>query len=248
MSLRFHEIAEARHRILNPFTHEKLMLLGEICRLRPEMRLLDLACGKGELLSQWSAEHGISGVGVDISKVFLKAARARSAELNITERITFVERDAADYLAQNDEPFDVVSCIGATWIGGGLTGTLELMKPVLRDRNSLLLVGEPFWHERPPADAYSQMGVERDEFVTLSDTLGRIESCGFELVEMVMADRNSWDRYVSAQWLTVRGWLDGHAADPASDALRDWNAQSRRNYLAFQRRYLGWGVFVLMAD
>jgi cyclopropane fatty-acyl-phospholipid synthase-like methyltransferase len=54
MSLRFHEIAEQNHRILNPFTEEKLMLLGEICELEPGMRQLDLACGKGEMLSRWA--------------------------------------------------------------------------------------------------------------------------------------------------------------------------------------------------
>lgn len=47
MSLRHHEIAESGHRILNPITEEKLMLLGEVCRLEEGQRLLDLACGKG---------------------------------------------------------------------------------------------------------------------------------------------------------------------------------------------------------
>jgi len=42
MSLRQHEIAEASHRILNPFTEEKLLLLGEVCRLRAGQRQLDL--------------------------------------------------------------------------------------------------------------------------------------------------------------------------------------------------------------
>ena len=51
MSLRFHEISEQNHRILNPFSDEKLMVLGEICRLKPGTRQLDLACGKGEMLS-----------------------------------------------------------------------------------------------------------------------------------------------------------------------------------------------------
>jgi hypothetical protein len=46
MSLRYHEISEANHRILNPFTEEKMILVGKICRLRPGMRQLDLACGK----------------------------------------------------------------------------------------------------------------------------------------------------------------------------------------------------------
>ena len=70
-----HEIAEADHRILNPFTDEKLTLLGEVCRLRRGQRQLDLACGKGEMLARWAQRFGISGVGVDISGVFLDAAR-----------------------------------------------------------------------------------------------------------------------------------------------------------------------------
>ena len=41
MSLRFHEIAEATHRILNPFTEDQLMLLGDICRLSAATRQLD---------------------------------------------------------------------------------------------------------------------------------------------------------------------------------------------------------------
>ena len=78
MSLRFHEIAEGRHRILNPFTHAQLQLLGEICGVHAGMRQLDLCCGKGEMLCQWSARFGLAGTGVDISPVFLQAARERA--------------------------------------------------------------------------------------------------------------------------------------------------------------------------
>ncbi|MEU6728891.1 class I SAM-dependent methyltransferase [Nonomuraea wenchangensis] len=115
MSLRFHEIAEARHRILNPLTDDELALLGENCNITPGIRQLDLACGKGELLSRWSAEHGLEGVGVDISQVFLGAARARTEELGVSERVEFVEADAGTYETA-PESFDIVSCIGATWI------------------------------------------------------------------------------------------------------------------------------------
>src|SRR5258708_1406224 len=82
MSLRQHEIAEANHRILNPFTDEKLMTLGTVCRLQPGQRVLDLACGKGELLCRWAHQFGIEGLGIDISTIFLTAAAClRSAEV-----------------------------------------------------------------------------------------------------------------------------------------------------------------------
>src|SRR6476469_8722098 len=97
MSLRFHEIAERHHRILNPFTEEQLLLLGDICALQSSTRQLDLCCGKGEMLSRWSARYGMTGIGVDISAVFLEAARKRADELNVAEQLTFIQADAAAY-------------------------------------------------------------------------------------------------------------------------------------------------------
>jgi SAM-dependent methyltransferase len=244
MTLRFHEISEANHRILNPFTHEKLMLLGDICQLEPGTRLLDLACGKGELLAQWALKYDIIGVGVDISPVFLEAARQRADELDVLGRLTFVQDDAANYPQEHHE-FDVVSCIGATWIGGGLLGTLELMRKAVKDKGGLLLVGEPYWIDLPPPEAYAALEVGEDEFTTLDGTFRRFDAAGMELVEMVMANHDSWDRYEAKHWMTVTQWLKENPNDPDGDALREWNARSRRSYLQYSRRYFGWGVFVL---
>ncbi|HEX2620202.1 MAG TPA: class I SAM-dependent methyltransferase, partial [Phototrophicaceae bacterium] len=170
MSLRFHEIAEANHRIQNPLSEEKLALVGEICRPKEGMRQLDLACGKGEMLSQWAQKFGIRGVGVDISEVFIEAAKARAFDLEISDQVNFVVDDAADY-PQEYHSFDIVSCIGATWIGSGLEGTLNLMKVALKEKDGLLLVGEPYWHELPPPNACAMMEIEQSTYATLEGTL-----------------------------------------------------------------------------
>ncbi len=243
MSLRFHEIAETYHRILNPFSEEQLMLLGEICRLNPELSLLDLACGKGEMLCRWAQTFGISGVGVDISKVFLAAADQRAAELAVEEQVTFIEGDAGRY-PQAAHDFDIVSCIGATWIGNGLIGTLELMKPALKV-DGLLLVGEPFWIEPPPDEAYAAMGIGEDDFVSLDQTLDRMETAGFRLVEVVLANLDGWDRYEAPQWMAIDDFLLAHPDDPEASALRNWRDKNQRAYLRYGRRYFGWGIFVL---
>lgn len=245
MSLRYHELSEQYHRILNPFTEEQLLLLGDISRLRPEMQQLDLCCGKGEMLCRWAERYGSSGVGVDISPVFLAAAHQRAAELQVTDRVTFVEADAAHYPIPAGG-FDIVSCIGATWIGGGLVGTLQQIKVGLRNRDSLLLVGEPYWVEEPPAEAYASItNGDRELFTSLVGTLDRFEAVGLELVEMVLADHHGWDRYYAAQWMAISDWLrtEPDAADAAE--IRREHEHSRREYLTYGRRYLGWGVFVL---
>ena len=188
MSLRFHEISEAYHKILNPFLEEQITLLGEICQIESSWSMLDLACGKGEMLARWAQRYGIMGIGVDISSVFLDGAKVRAKELNVDEQLTFVQEDAGKYSQRIEgKRFDIVSCIGATWIGDGLVGTCGLMKPLVKP-DGLLLIGEPFWHEPPPAAAYEAMGIKEDEFASLAGTLDRFESAGLELVEMVLAN------------------------------------------------------------
>jgi SAM-dependent methyltransferase len=243
MSLRFHEIAESGHRILNPLTDDKLNLLGEICDFTPGTRILDLACGKGELLTRWATDYGVQGVGVDISKVFLNAARTRADELGVADRVEFVEADAAAY-EDTPESYDVVSCIGATWIGGGLEGTLSLMRRWLRP-NGIVLVGECYWTSPPPPEACTALQIDQDSFTSLIGTADRAETAGFELLEMVLANPDSWDRYVASQWWTISDWLRDNPDDPDAPAMRDFLTQARRSHLEYGRDYLGWGVFVL---
>lgn len=246
MSLRFHEIAEARHRILNPLTDDKLDLLGEICRVDAGTRQLDLACGKGEMLNRWSARYGHQGIGVDISKVFLEAARDRAGDLGVADRVQFVEADAGTYDAEPGA-FDIVSCIGATWIGGGLVGTLDLMRRPLH-RDGLALVGECYWTTPPPPEAVRAFSLEEDTFTSLSGTGERFEQAGFELLEMVLASPDSWDRYVASQWWTISDWLRANPGDPDADAMREFLTTARRSHLEYGREYLGWGVFVLRQE
>jgi SAM-dependent methyltransferase len=239
--LRHHEIAEADHRILNPFTDAKLMLLGEVARIGAGTRILDLACGKGEMLCRWAERFGSTGHGVDLSEVFLAAARERARELDVA--VTFEHGDAGRYRAEPGS-YDVVACLGATWIGGGLAGTIELMRPALAP-GGLLLVGEPYWIEEPPEAAYEALGCAPDDFVSLPGTLDRFEAAGMELVEMVMADPDDWDRYIASQWWTIREWLKRNPDHADAGAMREFARTARRSHVAYNRRYLGWGVFVL---
>jgi hypothetical protein len=241
---RFHQISEVNHRILNPLSLEQLLLLGDICQLQSGQRHLDLASGKGEMLCQYASRYGTTGVGVDVFPPYTSIAHARSIELGVEHLVQFVEGDAANHATEPDA-FDVVSCIGASWIGGGLAGTLELMRAPLHARG-WLLVGEPYWIDEPPDAAAPALHVG-DEFTDLAGNLSRFEDAGLELVEMVLANADAWDRYAASQWLNVSKWLDEHPDDPDAGEVRTIRDDSRRSYLQYGRRYFGWGVFVLRA-
>jgi SAM-dependent methyltransferase len=238
-------IREERHRIHNPFSEEKLATLGRALRLPPGARLLDLACGSGELLCTWARAHGVAGTGVDISTAFLARARQRAAELDVADRVEFVHADAAGYVAA--EPVDVAACVGATWIGGGVAGTVELLRRSLRP-GGLLLIGEPYWRLDPPDEqtVTACHAAHRDDFRSLPGLIGHFAELGCDLVEMVLADQDSWDRYVAPQWLNLRRWLDANPDDELAPALRAELDTAPLQHVRYQREYLGWGVFALI--
>jgi SAM-dependent methyltransferase len=249
--LRRHEIAEADHRILNPFTEAGLSLLGRLCRLHPGSRLLDLACGKGELLCTWAAEHRITGLGVDLSEVFLSAAQARADELGVAGtagvagQVRFERADAAAFAIEPGS-WDVACCIGATWIGGGLSGTAAMLRRAVRP-GGLVLIGEPYWRREPPDAAYQALPSGPEEWTTLAGTAQRLAQAGLELVELLTADEHSWDRYEASQWWTVTAWLTANPDHPQAAEMREFLDSGRSTYLTYGHDLLGWGVFVTRA-
>ena len=113
----------------------------------------------------------------------------------------------------------------------------------------LLLVGEPFWRLEPPDKAtVAGCGVRsRDECLLLPDLVEQFARWDYDVVEMVLADQDSWDRYQAAQWLTTRRWLDRHPDDELAAELRAELSEAPAQYVRYQREHLGWGVFALMA-
>ncbi len=243
---RIFNITESAHRIHNPFTPEKLATLGAALRLEPGTRVLDLGSGSGEMLCTWARDHGVTGVGVDMSRLFSAQAKRRAGELGVADRVVFVHGDAAGYVA--DEKVGVAACVGATWIGGGVAGTLALLARSLRP-GGIALIGEPYWLRRPPTEDVAKKCFAQaiSDFLLLPDLLASFDDLGWDVVEMVLADQDGWDRYEAAKWLTMRRWLEENPDDELAGEVRALLTAEPRRHAAYTREYLGWGVFALMA-
>ncbi len=243
---RIFTISESAHRIHNPFTPENLATLGAALRLESGARVLDLGSGSGEMLCTWARDFGITGVGIDMSRLFTEQAKRRAEELGVADRVGFIHGDAAGYVA--DEKVDVAACLGATWIGGGVAGTIGLLAKSLRPEG-IILVGEPYWQQVPPTEDVAREcdANSISDFLMLPDLLASFDDLNYDLVEMVLANKEGWDRYEAAKWLTMRRWLEANPDDDFAQEVRATLTSEPKRYAAYTREYVGWGVFALMA-
>lgn len=243
---RIFTISESEHRIHNPFTEEKYATLGRVLRMKPGTRILDLGSGSGEMLCTWARDHGITGTGIDMSSLFTAQARRRAEELGVSERVHFIHNDAAGYVA--NEKCDVAACVGATWIAGGFAGTVELLAQSLKP-GGIMLIGEPYWRQLPATDEIAQAcGVSlTSDFQTLPGLVSAFDDLGYDVVEMVLADQEGWDRYEAAKWLTMRRWLEANPDDDFAAEVRAELNISPKRHVTYAREYFGWGVFALIA-
>ena len=161
----WYAVTEAKHEVQNPTSAEKIRLLGERLDLGPTSRVLDIASGKGGPARILAGAFGCRITCVERAPEFVAIAREQSPE-----QIEVVEADAKDFPIEPG--YDAALCIGASFAYGGLVPTLEALAPAA----PLVAVGEPYWREWPlPAGFELEEG---EDFVTLPETVARIESTG----------------------------------------------------------------------
>ena len=242
---RIFTITESAHRIHNPFTPEKFPTLGAALRLAPDTRILDLGSGSGEMLCTWARDYGVQGTGIDMSPLFTEQAKRRAVELGVSDRVRFVHDDAAGYVA--DEKVGVAACVGATWIAGGVAGTIQLLAQSL-SAGGIVLIGEPYWRRLPETEEVAKgcLANSVSDFLELPELLASFDRLDYDVVEMVLANQDGWDRYEAAKWLTMRRWLEANPADEMAVEVRAMLTTEPKRYATYTREYLGWGVFALM--
>ena len=83
-----------------------------VCRklgLQPGLRLLDVGCGWGAMVAHAARHHGVTAVGVTVSKQQVEWAAKQIAEQGLAER---VQVRLQDYRDVDDGPYDAISSIG----------------------------------------------------------------------------------------------------------------------------------------
>lgn len=232
-------VVESRHELQNPTSPEKIRLLGERLGLGPASEVLDLASGRGGPACLLARTFRCSITCVERAAEFVAAARDRVRADGVEQLVEVVHADARDFRPEPGR-YDAVLCLGASFIWNGLPGTLAALTPAARPAG-FVVVGEPYWRTWPlPAE----FDPETEDFVSLAETIDRVEAAGLRFVSLIDSSRDDWDRYESLHWLTLEEWLQEHPNDPQAAEFRELDRRYRERYLRWGRELLGWAIFV----
>jgi SAM-dependent methyltransferase len=236
---RYFVVAESAHELQNPTSEEKLVLLGERIGLGPNARVLDVASGRGGPALLLARAFECSVEGVEVSPDFHAVAVERAVERGLSHLVTFRLADAAK-ASLTHEGYHAALCLGASFVFGGLVGTIDALAPTVR-AGGYVAVGEPFWRRLPLPEDYE----ERDApYTTLEGTVRLFQSCGLPVVSVISSSDDDWDRYETLHWLAVEHWLAANPDDPDVEEIRGRHEHWKSNYLRYEREYLGWAIFI----
>ena len=240
---RFFDITHREHILCNPMSIEKFEQLVALVRLRPGACVLDIATGKGEFIIQLAERYSVEGVGVDLSPYCIADAKRKQQNRVPDAQLSFLEMDGADYGPEKPESFDLVACIGASWVYGGHRGTLKALEGMAA-QESWIVVGEPYWRKEPKGAYLEAIGAQRSTYLTHHENATVGQELGLELVYTLVSSQDDWDKYEGLQWYAADEWAREHPEDPDVREVLKRVRESKSIYLKWGREMLGWAIYV----
>jgi len=229
---------------MNPLAEEDVDEMIEALELEPNAHVLDLGCGKAEILLRIVERFpDVRATGLDNSSAILAEAR-RQAESRVPEaKVFLLEQDVREY-APEPGSFDLVVSTGGVAFRGGVGGTLAVLAGFVASGGKLLF-GEGYWREEPSAEYLVALGAAREELKDYEGTIQAAVEAGLDLKRAVTSSIEDWDAYEDAWARNGERYADAHEDEEGVDELREWIANGRARYRELGgRETLGFGLFL----
>ncbi len=232
------EVFEALHhgmRICNPMSSTDLDEVIDTLAPTDGESMLDIACGHGELLIRSATRAAIRGVGIDRSPWVLVRALSHAQEAPLVGRLQWRLGDAHEL--PPDERFDIVTCIGASWIWHGFEGTAAAMVKRCRPGGR---IGIGDLRLRDGADPEA-IAATYGRVFTADEQRSILNRVGVEVTAQFDPGMEGWDGYQHRIMASAEAWAADHPGEKAQgylDEQRQWRDDHDRD-----RGFLAWTVW-----
>jgi SAM-dependent methyltransferase len=228
---------------MNPVNADGLEHLYRLLELGRGASIVDVGCGKGEMLIRLAEKYHVKGVGVDKSPYCIREAAESKQKRVPRADLKFLEMDGAQYKPENGESSDLTMCIGATWIYGSYKNTVKALAGMTKP-SGFVMVGEPFWRKTPPREYLNSGELSADSFDTHHDNVRTGEAEGLRTVYTLVSSEEDWDRYEGLHWYAAAEYALANPEDPDLEELSASVSKERESYLRWGRETMGWAIYL----
>ena len=240
---KYYSITHRDHVLCNPTTVEKIDELIGLLQLERGTSVVDIACGKAEMLVRLAETYDIKGMGVDKSPFAIADAEAKREARVPDAELEFILGDGADYRPSSPESFDLAACIGASWVFGDHRGTLRALKAMIKP-GGMVMAGEPYWINEPSPEHLAAEGFDRHLYSSHGGNVKIGEEEGLTLLYAVASNQDDWDRYEGLQWRAAADYARESPDDPDVPKILGRVADKRDIYLKWGRNDFGWAIYL----
>jgi len=240
---KYYDITHKKHVICNPMDKSKIQKLLELLNLSQGATVLDIGCGKGEVLIRMAEMFNISGIGVDISPYFLKECLRKKEERVPHSDIKFMEMDGANYKNEEGELFDLTMCIGASFAYGGFLNTIDTLQKMTKP-GGLIIAGEPYWLKEPDWEYLKKSGIKKEDYNTHHGNIDTAHKQGLNCIYTMVSNQDDWDHYETLQWWSADDYITANPGDQDNAELKQKVNKAKLEYLLYGRDTIGWAIYV----
>ena len=233
------EVFDALHHVMpicNPMTSAEVDDVLEALAPGDGESLIDIACGHGELVIRAAERARVEAVGIDLSPW----AIVRSVDAASSRRLrgTIEWRLGDAHQLPRERRYDIVSCLGASWIWHGFAGTAAAMVARAHD-GGRIAIGD--LRLRSGSDA-EQLSDAIGKVLTFDEQHQILDGLGIDVTDSFDAGSSGWDGYQDRILASVEAWSRDQPGERADEYVADqrrWREDHERD-----REFLDWTVWI----
>ena len=228
--------------MLGPVSVERLDELVARTPLGRGDHILEIGCGKGDLLTRLLREWpAATAEGFDRNPWFLSIARSVADSAGVAGRVSFVETDAPGALIA-DRSVAMAIAVGGSGILGDHAATVAGLARAVRP-GGVVLFGDGVWIREPSLSGLVSFGMTRDE---LPDGLEGFAAlgveAGLEVLDVDIVTDAEWDAYEDAYAGAIERWAAANPDDPEAEPFQERAVLFRSSYAEWRRDAFGFAI------
>lgn len=204
--------------------------------------ILDVGCGRAELLLRIVERYACHAVGVDIAHSSIEAARS-DALRRVPEGLLELKCEPFDAAEFTEGELDLAACIGSTHAVSNFEQALQDLSSLVRP-GGLILLGEGYWKQEPDPDYLAFLKAEPHDLGTRESYSLLAKDMGTEALKCHESTPDDWSEYEDTYADNIIRYIKANPDDPDADEMSQRIRMWREAYVKWGRDTMGFALYL----